>query len=285
MVAVVAHGVYICIIYHFRMREVLLLILVICSTSLVSGQQKNSTRIPLTVEIDEKGSMAATEVTVAQWMEFVAANDYAEQLFPDQATIEPLGYAYLFADLRNHANFQYLKVHPSKGFKKHFISAVEVRIKKEMEDKVKVNGFNPLLFPVTGISYDQAVQFCKWKQEYINSQNANSPALLIMLPSEEDYRTVITDSDSVSKQQRLMYNFRRKEVVESIHLVRSDTYWPNHFGLYCIQGNASEMTSTRGVAMGGSFAHYARQSYSDQRQLYAGVQSWLGFRYVVRLKQ
>lgn len=66
-------------------------------------------------------------------------------------------------------------------------------------------------------------------------------------------------------------------------LLRVDSYWPTSLGLYGIQGNAAEMTSSKGIAMGGSFRHYAYQSASSEVQNYSDAGDWLGFRYVVTL--
>ena len=61
------------------------------------------------------------------------------------------------------------------------------------------------------------------------------------------------------------------------HLQSADWFWPDDNGLYNLQGNAAEMTITEGVAMGGSIPRqYARQTFKDDQQLYAGPQDWLG---------
>jgi hypothetical protein len=44
------------------------------------------------------------------------------------------------------------------------------------------------------------------------------------------------------------------------------------------------MTAKKGKAMGGSFRHYTRKSYSDRYQKYSQPEPWLGFRYVVKVK-
>ncbi len=44
------------------------------------------------------------------------------------------------------------------------------------------------------------------------------------------------------------------------------------------------MTSTEGVAMGGSFRHTARESYNDKQQIYSKAEEWLSFRYIVQSK-
>ena len=68
------------------------------------------------------------------------------------------------------------------------------------------------------------------------------------------------------------------------NVIRVDAHWPTKSGIYCLQGNAAEMTSTKGIAMGGSFRHYARESYNDQTQTYNKAEDWLGFRYIVTLR-
>jgi hypothetical protein len=44
------------------------------------------------------------------------------------------------------------------------------------------------------------------------------------------------------------------------------------------------MTSTEGIAMGGSFRQTARESYNDKDQKYTKAGDWLGFRFIVTAK-
>jgi hypothetical protein len=41
------------------------------------------------------------------------------------------------------------------------------------------------------------------------------------------------------------------------------------------------MTATKGIAMGGSFRHYAFECCRDNQQTYSKPEDWLGFRYIV----
>ncbi|HET6224738.1 MAG TPA: hypothetical protein VFF27_00570 [Bacteroidia bacterium] len=48
-----------------------------------------------------------------------------------------------------------------------------------------------------------------------------------------------------------------------------------------IQGNVAEMTSVKGIAKGGSYSQYAKDSYSGAINNYTKPEFWLGFRCVV----
>jgi hypothetical protein len=78
--------------------------------------------------------------------------------------------------------------------------------------------------------------------------------------------------------------FRKNFLNSSQNLARADAYWPTHEGLYNLEGTAAEMTSTKGIAMGGSFCQYACECTGDHQQTYSGPQDWLGFRYIVTLR-
>jgi hypothetical protein len=52
-----------------------------------------------------------------------------------------------------------------------------------------------------------------------------------------------------------------------------------------IQGNVAEMTSQKGIAKGGSYFHYAKESYSTVNNNYTKPELWLGFRCVAVRKK
>jgi hypothetical protein len=56
-------------------------------------------------------------------------------------------------------------------------------------------------------------------------------------------------------------------------------------GAFQIQGNVAEMTSVKGVAKGGSYAHYACESYPGKVNAYTGPQPWLGLRCIMEVKR
>ena len=119
----------------------------------------------------------------------------------------------------------------------------------------------------------------------------------IELPSVEIYQRVIENIDSLCRNcsnpcTRFRFNYmppscKDKDLSNSSQgqsLLRVDAYWSTSLGLYGIQGNAAEMTKSNGIAMGGSFRHYAIQSVYSEVQPYSDPEDWLGFRYVVTLR-
>lgn len=58
----------------------------------------------------------------------------------------------------------------------------------------------------------------------------------------------------------------------------------NDLGLSHMIGNAAEMTLTKGIARGGSFAHSLANCKISQRYYYYTTTNWLGFRCVAELK-
>jgi hypothetical protein len=154
-----------------------------------------------------------------------------------------------------------------------------------------------LSLPITGISFEQAVKFCKWKEQLFNSDRADNKKIKIELPSIDIYKRIIENFDSLCTScsdpcMRFRFNYKHppchsRDLVLSSQgqtLLRVDSYGPTRLKLYGIQGNAAEMTASNGVAMGGSFAHYANQSANSETQPYAGPERWLGFRYVVSIR-
>ncbi len=63
-------------------------------------------------------------------------------------------------------------------------------------------------------------------------------------------------------------------------LFPTTAFYPNTFGLYTLQGNTSEMTSTAGVAAGGNFTLGIDQAQFNSTQNFSRPEFWLGFRCV-----
>jgi hypothetical protein len=50
-----------------------------------------------------------------------------------------------------------------------------------------------------------------------------------------------------------------------------------------IQGNVAEMTSIKGLSKGGSYFHYAAETFKGKEIPYNKPERWLGFRCVAKL--
>src|SRR5258708_4342360 len=62
------------------------------------------------------------------------------------------------------------------------------------------------------------------------------------------------------------------------------SFFANQYGLYCMQGNISEMTSEQGVAIGGNYLLPATEAHFNSKQEYTKPEVWLGFRCVAEKK-
>lgn len=269
-------------------KPILFLLYFILSTAYRAPVASDPTKIPRTVSIGPCFSMSALEVTVEEWMQFIVDNRFDPSLFPDENAFPASTYKMLFAALKNADHDRYFKVaHNGDVIPKY----------SWWIDQNKRSGKDmPLNYPITGITQEQAIRFCKWKEGKINADRHPECYISIDLPSIELYKRLIENIDSLGHGKEPCWNFRfnyrhplcndghHKPVPQGQEPVRADAYWPSRLGLYNLQGNAAEMTVTPGVAMGGSFRHYAWQSHSNQAQTYSKPEEWLGFRYVVTKK-
>lgn len=270
------------------MKGLLFLFLIVLSAAVCSAQQK----MPVvygTTKINKDTFVAVTEVTLKDWMGFIANNDFDESLFPDTTGISHTA-ALAFNDLKKQHDFEYLKL-SDNFFNRGDFGKLEITEGKYFK---KLADADPLYFslklPVTGITFEQARRFCKWKEACINTYRKTN--IKVSLPSAALYKELIPNRDSLNKScDCALFNYSTAKNVHLIKdknsvsqgraLVLAASYQPTDTGLFGIQGNAAEMTDVYGIAMGGSFRQTARESYSDKVQQYHKAEDWLGFRYVV----
>lgn len=225
--------------------------------------RKDPTLLNGTVSIGDNMSMSACEVRIIEWREFILANNNDPALYPDTSALTDPGYRLLFKDLNT-------------------------------QNKAALAVLN---FPVVCITYEQALLFCRWKQRVVNSTRRDDQKIIISLPPVDIYKKVIENTDSLYRKhmnrrpcRQWTFNYKHAPcdgeggaIRQGQTLVRVDAYLPTKLRLWCIRGNAAEMTAVKGIAMGGSFGQYAYQCGSDQVQTYSGPQDWLGFRYIITL--
>jgi len=169
--------------------------------------------------------------------------------------------------------------------------------KERLEDKLRT--------PITGITYSQALSYCKWRtkidsfrvndKRYFVEKNSleNHRSYHYSLLSPSDYKMLIANRDSMSTNGKWgTFNYRDARPPKKAKLPISNKNYGNSLqslGAYVyhkdkdehlidIQGNAAEMTSFKGVAKGGSFYHYAVEADMDSCIKYEKPEAWLGFR-------
>lgn len=173
------------------------------------------------------------------------------------------------------------------------------------------NYFNPYSKPVTGITYEQVLEYAKWCTLYCNTLLGKKEKLkqimVFRLPSPEEFAAVqkkgmesCYDAKTPDGAEKIKWTYQCKNAkgCALCHCAGKDTcvenmktiktlgeglystccYFPNCIGLYNMQGNAAEMTNVKGVAKGGSYLNLAKDCSWDSVQKYDKPEKWLGFR-------
>ena len=270
------------------MKSTALLLLFTLSLTNLAICQNKTTLLEGTTKIGEQLAMKVAEVTIQEWMIFIIYNHFDSTLYPNIHVLStPV--QLLFLDLKKEKDFEYLKISKKKDHNLGEIETVSETsgfTKLCKEDSIE---FSILRAPITGITFAQANRYCTWLETLVTKHRQIN--ITVSLPPGPVYQSVITNLDSLNHQGCALYNFIHCSCVSQTKkdsnqflgkfLMPADAYFPTALGLYNLQGNAAEMTSTEGKAMGGSYRHYAKDSYNNLIQHYIGGEEWLGFRYIV----
>lgn len=152
-------------------------------------------------------------------------------------------------------------------------------------------------YPVVGVSYEQALAFCKWRtdrvKEYYYLKNKKDIAIEYQLPTKEQWELLCSDQAGLFTRQgrnekgEHLINCYREEDTLSVSVKNEPdvaapvySYYKNQFGLYNMIGNVSEMIFDKGISKGGSWSHKLEECFVDKDLTYNKPESWLGFRCV-----
>ena len=273
------------------MNKLLLILWLTLWTGINSHAQKNPLKIDQAVTVAPGVVMKTTEVTIQEWMGYIVNNNFDSSLYPDSNCI-PNTTKKLFNDLRNKHEFKYLKIVNYSGRMLQNYGPKGIETSKNFKQLVESDtNYFSLDIPMTGISFDQVQAFCQWKEKVLSA--SSSQEVTVFLPTVVIYQKLINNRDTINSQKCYLQNSlncncptfdkQKNSKWQGACLARADSYFPNDLGLYGLQGNSAEMTNTKGVAMGGSFRHYARESFDDKCQGYSKPEDWLGFRYLVEI--
>lgn len=167
-------------------------------------------------------------------------------------------------------------------------------------------------YPVVGISYEQAVQYCKWRTERVkelfktkaltDKKNVYPTNFEYRLPTKKEWEAAanIGYSEKTKKQLdtkykgQLLANLKRNKednvVVAGTAPNNADitapvkSYWSNAAGCYNLIGNVAEMINQQGLAKGGSWINNPNEIFIEKEIAYTKPTAWLGFRCVAEIK-
>lgn len=164
-------------------------------------------------------------------------------------------------------------------------------------------------YPVVNITHEAAVAYCEWLTEQYNQQHPTGKTVLFRLPSEQEWRYA-----AGSKNEKAITPFPNDQILTNdpkslgiktdasscylgniktgpmryhddggFHMLKVDSYIPNALGLYNTFGNVAEMTSTKGVIKGGSWADLFTECTFDKNATYAAPDPRIGFRMMIEV--
>lgn len=165
-------------------------------------------------------------------------------------------------------------------------------------------------FPVVGVSFEQAKQFCAWRTDRLNEvyytdkhRNVTFPidsSIVIpkkvefRIPSEEEWelaaRVGFDSSRFINNSDKYYFNTietASERTVNQYYLrfipMMDYSLKPDKYNRYHLTGNVAEMVDMKGVAKGGSYIHTISDSYYTKRINYTKPAYWLGFRCVCEI--
>lgn len=169
-------------------------------------------------------------------------------------------------------------------------------------------------YPVVGVSYEQAVAYCKWRTQQVKrlmiiSKKHKDIHFEYRLPSKAEWE-FISDNGSYDdgytvfsrggKNEKGLVTFNHRWAKDSAEWVSSGgdksrigmevfapviSYWPNNFKLYNMIGNAAEMVLEKGISKGGSWRNLLEECRVGKDIPYEQPNAWLGFRCICIVKQ
>ncbi|MGB0523554.1 MAG: formylglycine-generating enzyme family protein [Flammeovirgaceae bacterium] len=154
-------------------------------------------------------------------------------------------------------------------------------------------------YPVVGISYEQALRFCKWRSEkYTKQFNAQFATgkwqayhfqLNYRLPTATEWetwanqelkgRSLIALSAQINCRKSISSSRKLNRMTQPVTQQQIRTN-----GFYHLFGNVSEMTQTKGIAKGGNWMQSIEACEIEQGNQYAAATAWLGFRCILEVK-
>lgn len=135
-------------------------------------------------------------------------------------------------------------------------------------------------YPVVGVTWKQARAFCIWRTQLLNSYiNSNGETIVqdFRLPTESEWEYASRGGHDLApypwggpyiRNSRgcFLGNFKpmRGNYIDDggFYTVKTTSYWPNDYGLYCMSGNVSEWTSNAYDESAYNFTHDLNTDYA-----------------------
>lgn len=170
-------------------------------------------------------------------------------------------------------------------------------------------------YPVVNIPYEGAVEYCKWLTIQYNQQHPEGKYVSFRLPTEQEWRyaagskkekarspfpndSIISCDPPITGKKKLKNETNAIKNCKYLGNIKTDlglqtdggfhtssvtSYLPNGLGIYNTFGNVSEMTSTKDVIKGGSWADLFSECTFDKNATYSALDPRVGFRIMMEV--
>lgn len=262
------------------------------------------------VELKEGTWVDIGEVTVGEWHEYVYYNDpllyLAANNVDEQTWAEYIISPDLLPDSTLAADYYsfFAKTNNLSLSGTNMQVKIPMPVEPITEDNPK--GYFSIFYefsnsPIMGITYEQALAFCKWRtarDSIFSAALEEDSWYRYRLPTPEEYDAFSLEADSVrntnrNKEPGAGYNYRearykfkpkKRNRFASLYTgmgerpISACSFFQDDKGLCDTTGNVSEMTTVKGLAKGSNFTQYARESFPAMEIRYSKAEKWLGFR-------
>lgn len=170
-------------------------------------------------------------------------------------------------------------------------------------------------YPVVNISKKGVALYCQWLSQKVNREEGKK--VTFRLPTAHEWMLAAQGGKNSlfpwegkslqNKKGQYRCNFRQipqkalcntgdelkvmqKENAETTSTIMApvNSYYPNEYGLYCMSGNAAEMTADNGILMGGSWhdtGYFMRLDADYSLVDYTSPSPFVGFRVVAKVQE
>jgi formylglycine-generating enzyme required for sulfatase activity len=159
-------------------------------------------------------------------------------------------------------------------------------------------------YPVVGISYESAIEYCNWLTEkYNNDSKKKYTFLLFKLLSKEEWTFAANNGDASKeytwgsgfmqnnrKENLCNYKYNEIQKINQTSIIDKtmitspvNSFYPNSFGIYNMCGNVAEMIEEKGISKGGSFDDTDDKVRISSEKIYTKSQADIGFRVAMKI--
>jgi hypothetical protein len=268
------------------------------------------------LQLNDSTWIDVTEVSASEWLEFIYYEDASLYFSPEPVTLSSIQSFQvdpsILPDQELASEYTWLYTTPKRIYNRKVTFETKMPYLEETMGTTEGRNGKPELVsyfnhPIVGVTYEQAQRFCRWRtsrDKLVAIMNGWDSWFEYSLPTIEEFKSIDYEMDSVHQSGRKTFhgsNYNYKNAVHKSYPKKSgDRFAGLYYGIgkatmgMCydfwrpegkpcnIKGNVSEMTQTKGIAMGGNYQLYASEYKIGDEIMYDKPEKWLGFRCIAK---